>query len=455
MSHSRSEDELPRKFGLSTATYIVLASMIGSGILVSPGFMLWSLQSYSWSFMLWILGGFMAVCGAFCVGEMAAAMPRAGGEYVYLREAMGPLPAFLSGWTSFIMGFAAPIAVNAHVCATYLLSSLGGGPESIPSILAVKLVAASLVLAVSIPNMFGHKESAIMQQGTTWIKGGCYLALIFMAAFFGQWREPLNLETQPPNHPAISILLTQLYFVLFAYLGWNASTYVAGEIKSPEKNLPRSLLLGIGLVMLVYIGVNGVIALALPPDAISNPSDAERVLYLAVDRLFGSAWAGSLSLLIGLTFLASISAYVVTGPRVYYAMAKDGLFPAMAGDLHKKSSIPVKSTWMQSALALAILFLFNLESLYQYTAFGLSCFSMLIIASSILLRIKRKDMVRPYRMPLYPLPALIYLVISLFMAFHAFREWTQPSLISLLSILAGIPIYFYFIRRNHLIARDL
>jgi len=178
-----TKQELQRRFGLSTATYVVIASMVGTGILVSPGYMMASLQNYPIIFGLWALGGLLALCGALCVAELAAALPRAGGEYVYLREAYGPMPAFLSGWTSFFLGFSAPLAVAGYIAALYLLTPFGVTQNETGHL--IKIVAAIIIIAITLPNLMGHRHSAWTQNLTTIIKLGLFVALVIGAFLFG------------------------------------------------------------------------------------------------------------------------------------------------------------------------------------------------------------------------------------------------------------------------------
>ena len=188
-----ANDELRRGFGLSTATYVVIASMVGTGILVSPGYMMASLKNYPAIFGLWALGGILALCGALCVAELAAALPRAGGEYVYLREAYGPMPAFLSGWTSFFVGFSAPLAVAGYIAAMYLLTPFGLEEKR----RLIQIVAALIIAVITVPNLFGHRQSAWTQNVTTLLKFGLFVVLTIAALLFGKGRLAHLGEGQP------------------------------------------------------------------------------------------------------------------------------------------------------------------------------------------------------------------------------------------------------------------
>jgi len=434
------KEELQRGFGLSTSTYVVIASMVGTGILVSPGYMMASLGNYPVIFALWALGGLLALCGALCVAEMAAALPRAGGEYVYLREAYGPMPAFLSGWTSFFVGFSAPLAVAGYVAAEYLLKPFGWAEAG--SEFRIKAMASIIIVAITLPNLVGHRQSAWTQNLTTALKFGLFAVLVVVAFLFGSGQ----LSNIGQGRPIASIkpgdAATQLFYVMFAYSGWNAASYLAGEVKNPGKILPRSLLLGAALVTVLYLALNLVFAYAVPLADVTF-DNATQVPTLAVENLFGPGASSVFSVLLGLTFLATVSAFILTGPRVYYAMARDGLFPAVAGRISAKGGVPACAMIAQSACAIIILFAMkNFRDLYQYAAVGLSVFALLFIAAVYVLRWRRPEMERPFRVPGYPVVPAIFMIVIGFMTVFAFKQWPKPSLFSLGSILLGIPVYY-------------
>lgn len=435
---SMQNQGLERKFGLSTATYVVIASMVGTGILVSPGYMMVTLKNYPAIFGLWALGGVLALCGALCVAELAAALPRAGGEYVYLREAYGPMPAFLSGWTSFFLGFSAPLAVAGYIAALYLLTPFGLAQDQTGR---VRLVAAAIIVAITIPNLLGHRQSAWTQNLTTMLKLGLFAALAVLALLFGKGQSSHAGQGQPLGQVELGTAMTQLFYVMFAYSGWNAASYLAGEVRNPGRTLPRSLLLGTGVVVVLYLALNAVFAHAVPLDSVGF-ENAEQVPQLAVEALFGPRASSVFSVLLGLAFLATVSAFIITGPRVYYAMAKDGLFPSIAGRVSKKGQIPTHAMILQSVCAVAILFATDFQNLYKYASVGLSLFAMLFIAAVYVLRWRRPDMERPFRIPGYPITPAVFLVVILFMAVFAFKQWPKPSVYSLGSILLGIPVYY-------------
>jgi APA family basic amino acid/polyamine antiporter len=437
------EHELRRGFGSSTATFVVVASMVGSGILVSPGYMMAALGSYPAIFGLWLVGGILAICGALCVGELAASLPRAGGEYVYLREAYGPMPAFLSGWTSFFLGFSAPLAVAAHVSALYLLAPFGIVPDEGGGGY-VQLAAALIIVLITLPNLLGHRQSAVTQDWSTLLKVALFAGLVVAGFLSGRAELGRLAGSRPLGEVELETAATQLFYVMFAYSGWDAASFLAGEVRRPETTLPRSLLLGTGIVVLLYLALNLLFACAVPLAEV-DASNAEQVPRIAVEHLFGARASSAFSIGVGLTFLATLNAFVVTGPRIYFAMARDGLFPALAGGLGRRGGVPVGAMIAQSVFAIVILFAADFLSLYKYAAVGLSLFALLNVGAVYVLRWRRPDLPRPFRVPGYPVVPALFMASTVFMVVLAFEEWRVPSLYSLASILLGIPVYYLWV----------
>jgi APA family basic amino acid/polyamine antiporter len=401
--------------------------------------MMASLNNYAAIFGLWILGGLLALCGALCVAELAAALPRAGGEYVYLREAYGPMPAFLCGWTSFVLGFSAPLAVAGYIAALYLLKPFGLDTETGH---IVQVTGAFIIVAITLPNLIGHRQSAWTQNLTTIFKLGLFVALVVLAFLFGEGRLTNFAQGQAIREVKVGTAATQLFYVMFAYTGWNAASYLAGEVKNPGKILPRSLLLGTGLVIILYLALNLVFAYAVPLGDVGF-DNAEQVPQLAVENLFGARASSIFSVAVGLAFLATVSAFIITGPRVYYAMAKDRLFPSIASRISEKGQVPIYAMIAQSLLAIIIiLFVKEFKNLYQYASVGWSVFATLFIAAVYVLRWRRPEMERPFRLPGYPVVPAVFMAVTLFMTVFAFKLWWKPSAYSVGSILAGIPVYY-------------
>jgi APA family basic amino acid/polyamine antiporter len=356
--------------------------------------------------------------------------------------------AFLSGWTSFFVGFSAPLAVVSYMAAIYFLTPFGLiGKE--PGHL-VQATAATIIVAITLPNLIGHRQSAWTQNLTTILKLGLFVALVVMAFLFGGGRLAHIAEGQAIREVELGTAATQLFYVMFAYSGWNAVSYLAGEVKNPARILPRSLLLGTGIVIVLYLALNLVFAYAIPLVDVGF-ANAEQVPQLAVENLFGAKASSIFSIAVGLTFLATVSAFVITGPRIYYAMAKDGLFlfPSIVGRISLRGRVPVYAMLAQSVCAIIILFVTDFQDLYKYASVGLSLFALLFIGAVYVLRWRRPDLQRPFRVPGYPVVPAIFMAVTLFMAVFAFMEWWKPSVYSLGSILAGIPVYYVWSLVRH------
>jgi len=278
-----------------------------------------------------------------------------------------------------------------------------------------------------------------------------FVVLAAVAFLFGKGQLSNIGQGRPIGSIKPGDAATQLFYVMFAYSGWNAAGYLAGEVKNPGRILPRSLLLGTVLVTVLYLVLNLVFAYAVPLSDVTF-DNATQVPTLAVQNLFGPGASRVFSVLLGLTFLATVSAFILTGPRIYYAMAKDGLFPAVAGRISAKGGVPVCATIAQSACAIIILFAMkNFRDLYQYASVGLSVFALLFIAAVYVLRWRKPEMERPFRLPGYPVVPALFMIVILFMTVFAFKQWRTPSLYSLGSILVGIPVYYVwsFVRSRH------
>jgi APA family basic amino acid/polyamine antiporter len=441
----------PRGYGAAMAVYVVVSSMVGVGILTTSGFTVAAVGSNQLMIALWLGGGVVALCGALSVAEMAAALPASGGDYVYLYQAYGPLPAFLSGWVSFLIGFAGPIAASAFASATYLLAPLGlTGPTGR---LAHLGLATAAILTFAVIHTSGQHHSRWAHSAVTLLKLVVLLTFVLAGLAVG-WRTMANLADRPPiDLKVTSAMLFSLVYISYGYTGWNAPAYITGEVKDPGRTLPRAILIGTVGVTLLYLGLNTVYALAL--EAADVRAIAEKdgfnavtpIAELAAKRLFGRSVSAPLSVAFGLTLLASLSAYVLTGPQVAYAMARAGHFPA-GGHLSARTKTPTTATVMQVAWALVLLWSGSFESIVIYASVGLALFSILSVSSVYALRRKRSDLPRPFLTPGYPVTPAIFLVVTTVLTLAAFVERPIASICSLLSILAGVPVYYLWTRRG-------
>ena len=437
-------------FGLSVAIYVVVSSMVGVGVLTTSGYTVAAVGSNQLMLGLWLFGGIVALCGALTIAELSAALPASGGEYIYLYEAYGPPVAFLSGWVSFIIGFAAPIAASAFAAASYLLAPIGLPQAN--GRLTVQVVATLAILAFAVIHSSGRGRTVRIHSAVTLLKVGI-LASFLIAGLAAGWRRGMNLADRPPLDLGVATaMLFSLIYISYAYTGWNAAAYLAGEIEDPGRRLPWAILIGTAAVIILYLGLNLVYALALPAAEVVRIAERDGfdavapIADLAARRLFGPTWAAPLSVAVGMTLLASLSAYVLTGPRVAFAMARAGHFPAIAGRLSARSRTPAVATAMQVTWALVLLWTGSFESIVIYSGVGVALFSMLAVSSVYVLRRIRPDLPRPFRTPGYPIVPAVFLAVMGLLSLMAFAQRPWASLYSLLSILAGLPVYYLWVR---------
>ena len=437
--------EAPPAFGLATATFIVISSMVGTGVLTTSGFTVYFTGSNQLMLMLWVAGGVLAVCGAVSLCELAAALPRSGGDYIFLREAYGPLIAFLSGWVSFLIGFGAPIAASSSAAAHYLLAP--AGLDEAPAALARPALASAAIVALTAVHCLGRRATVLAQAGMTSVKLIVLIGLAAagLAAGQGGWA---NLADRPPLTSDVFLgMASSLIYISYAYTGWNAADYIAGEVDRPQVVMPRAILAGTGLVLVIYLALNTAYALSISAGDIramvkesGNLDAVAPIAQIMAERLFGSQLAGPLSIALGLTLLASVSAYVLTGPRLACAMARDGLFPAVAGRTSARG-VPVIATVLQSAWAILLLWTASFERIVVFAGVGLAAFSLLSVAAVFVLRHTRPDLPRPFRTPGYPLIPAVYLVGTGLLTAAVIAQRPLLAGVSLASIAAGIPVY--------------
>jgi len=439
----------PPAFGLVTAVFVVVSSMIGTGVLTTSGFTVAATGSNQLMLALWVVGGVLALCGALSLAELAAALPESGGDYVFLREAYGPLAGFLAGWVSFLIGFGGPIAASAAAAAKYLIVPLRLEGRSAA---AVELgLATAVIIGLAAVHCLGRRSTIRAQATMTSAKLVILttLAAVGLATGWGRWE---NLADRPAFAPNLAVAIaSSLVYISYAYTGWNAAAYVAGEVTSPRRDVPRAILIGTGLVTGLYLALNLAYALALPAAEIrtivaEQGLDAVApIAQLAAERLFGSRVADPLSVAIGLTLLASVSAYVLTGPRVAMAMARAGQFPALAGG-ESRTGAPVAATLLQAGWALVLLWTASFETILMYAGVGLAIFSMLSVSAAFVLRARRPELSRPFRVPGYPLVPAVYLLGTGLLT--AAVAWERPGVaaVSAATIAAGVPVWWLWCR---------
>lgn len=345
--------QLDRKLTLFPVTNIVVANMIGAGIFTTSGLLMQNLQNPLLMLLLWLTGGFIALCGALSYGELGAAFPRAGGEYAFLSELYHPLLGFLSGWVSLIAGFSAPIAASAIGFSEYLLRAFPQlstilGP--FPELWLKRILSIAIIVLFTAIHLRGIQFGARIQNWLTMLKvvliGG--LIVIGFAAGQGDWTHLTVERSYTFDLDGWKTIGLSLMWIMFAYSGWNAATYIGSEIKNPKKNLPSSLLLGAGLVMILYFLLNLFYVYAVDPQSMQGVIS---ISGLAAGQAFGKAMESTISMMIAFALFSSLSAFLILGPRVYYAMAKDGLFFKGLSQVNTKFHVPAKAILLQGSIA--------------------------------------------------------------------------------------------------------
>jgi len=437
-----AEEKLQRKLGLFPATNIVVANMIGAGIFTTTGLLMSGLNNPVLMLTLWLVGGIIALCGALSYGELGAAMPGAGGEYLFLSRLYHPVFGFLSGWVSFIVGFSAPIAASALGFSEYFTRAVPLtflGPEGSKTFLAV-----AVILIFTMIHYTGIKSGALIQNILTILKVSLILFLL-LAGFISGNGNPANFSTGGGAGPGLSGLKTiglSLMWIMFAYSGWNASTYMGAEIKNPTKTLPRSLLFGTLIVIFLYLSVNALYVYSAEPDEMKGVIS---IGGLAMGKLFGPSADTLFSLLIAFALFSSLSAFIIIGPRVYYQMASDGLFFKSVARIHPKFQVPSNSILLQGAIAVILALSGTFEQILTYMGFALGIFPILTIAG--VFKQRRANPSAP-KMPGYPLTQIIYILAGLMILVLSFMERPKESSIALLTVIVGIPAYYLFRRNN-------
>jgi APA family basic amino acid/polyamine antiporter len=445
-----SEEKLERKLGLFPATNIVVANMIGAGIFTTSGLLMTGLNDPLLMLALWVVGGIIALCGALSYGELGAAMPGAGGEYLFLSKLYSPLYGFLSGWVSFMVGFSAPIAASALGFSEYFMRALPGISQwaettgFISPAMTGKLLAISVILVFTFIHYRGIKYGARIQNVLTVLKVALILLLV-VAGFMSGKGDLSNFtagDKAPSGLAGMKTIGLSLMWIMFAYSGWNASTYLGAEIKNPSRTLPRSLIMGTLIVMILYLGVNLLYVYGIKPNEMK---DVISVGGLAMGNLFGRSADILFSLLIGFALFSSLSAFLIIGPRVYYSMAKDGLFFRSVAKIHSKFLVPSNSILLQCLIAVILVFSGTFEQVLTYMGFALGIFPLLSVAGIWILRRRNPSAMR---IKGFPFTQVIYMAAGIMILVLSFMERPMESSVALLTVAIGIPAYFIFKKTN-------
>lgn len=437
---------IARKIGLITATSIVVANMIGAGIFTTSGIMAANLPSSGWVIACWVIGGLIAIAGALTYAELSTRMPVEGAEYAYLRRLFHPAIGFLTGWVSFVVGFAVPIAASAIGFSFYLSASLNGELLSSPATMELIRKAMAVVVVIVFTGIhycgvhLGSRVQNILTAGKVILVTG--VAVIGLLMGKGDWSQ-INFNTSG-NFQGLAVG-TSMMLVSFAYAGWNAAAYIAGEMKNPKKSLPLSLLVGTAIVMLIFLAVNLFIFYNVPFDQLKG---VITVAESASVHAFGQWMGRGLSIVIAFALLSSLSAYLLIGPRVTFAMARDGLFFKFAGNIHPKYGVPGYSILIQGALAVIFVLVGSFEQLLVYMGFSLSIFPWLAVAGVFIARRRQVGDEHAVKTWGYPVIPAFYLVATLGLMIVAYINRPLESSVAVFTVLLGIPCYYLWIKRR-------
>jgi len=430
------------RFSSRTILAVVIANMIGTGVFTSLGFQLLEIQSGFVLMMLWITGGLAALCGALCYAELGAALPRSGGEYNFLSRILHPAAGFVSGWISASIGFTAPVALAAMTFAAYASSSV----PALAGTWTQKCLAITVVVLLATLHSSNHRKSGGLQNLFTLIKvlvivGFCTVAL----AAVDSW-QPISILPAAGDSQLVlsSAFAVSLIYVSYAYTGWNAATYLSGEMTNPQKELPKVLAAGTGIVMLLYLGLNFVFLKVAPIDAMRGQIEIGAI---AAGAVFGEQGRQITGLILAVLLISTVSAMTVAGPRVLQVIGED--FAALRFLSRSNSDgIPTSAIWFQSAGAILFIVFSGFESILLFAGFILALNSFVTIAALVVLRFREPELERPYRVFAYPLPPAIYLMLTGWTITYVLLERPQEAFFGIAVVTLGLLVYWLTMRRQ-------
>jgi basic amino acid/polyamine antiporter, APA family len=418
------------------ATAIVVADMVGVGVFTSLGFQVKDIPSGFSILLLWIIGGVVALCGVFSYSELGAMFPRSSGEYNLLSRTFHPSVGFLAGWVSATVGFAAPVALAAMAFGEYAKSVLPGWP---PLGLAI-----AVVWLVSLVQLSGVRHSSSFQLISTILKVALILAFLLAGFIIG---TPQAVSFAPSasdfTHVTSGPFAIGLVFVMYSFSGWNAATYIIGEMRTPQQSLPRALLAGTLIVLVLYVALNAVFLQTTPIEKLSGQLDVARI---AGSYIFGDFGGRIVGAMICIGLVSSISAMMWIGPRVMMTMGED--IPALRVFARRSSQgAPAYAILFQLAVANLMLFTRSFEAVLDFIQFALLFCSFLTVLGLVKLRFTHPDAPRPYRAWGYPITPLVFLLVTAFMMYHLLTERPLQSFFGTLIMISGLLIYAVFRKR--------
>ncbi len=431
-------ERLPRRLGLWSAVAVLVGSVIGSGIFRVPAAVAAAVSDPGPVLLTWAFGGLLALCGALTLAELAAALPRSGGVFAYILEAFGPLPAFLFGWSYLAVIRAAALGAIATIFAEYLTRFVALDP------MQVRYVAAGLIVLVGIFNYVGVARAAAVMNLATVGKFGA-LALLVGLAFLAGDGDTANFTASSGSAVSMSAVATVLVAVMWTYDGWADLSYMGGEVRDPQRTLPRALILGTLAIIAIYMAVNVAYIYLVPlPEMATSPliaaTAAERI------PLLGDLGARGVALVVMLSTFGAVNGSMMTGPRVFFAMADRGLFFPAIARVSPRFHSPSVAIWLAVALGVIYVLFNDFAQLADKFVLGIWPFYTLAVAAVFVLRRRRPDLERPYRVWGYPVVPIVFLVSSVGMVVNALVTRPVDTGITFGIILLGLPVYWVWRR---------
>lgn len=432
-----------KNYTLPVAIMLVIANMIGTGVFTSLGYQVGPLPSGFVILVLWLVGGVVALSGAFTYAEIATTLKRSGGEYLYLAKIFHPALGFLSGWMSAIVGFAGAISAVAIAIGAYATEALG---------ISTELIAVASIVLVSTIHWFGVKTGGIAQTILTTIKLSLIAFFCIAPFFFSSSETQINFLPQPGDwslilSPGFAI---SLVFVVYAYTGWNASAYIAGNLENPKRNLPLSLVAGTGIVVVIYLLLNAMFMYSTTFSELDGQNDIGNVVAY---KLFGDKVGFIFAGIFSVALLSTLSAMTIAGPRVTEAMGEDyGLLKIFTRK--NKYEMPYLAILAQGAWAIFLVLVSSFKEIIQYISVSLSIFSMITVIGIFWLR-KQHPHADAYKVPLYPITPLIFVGCTIWMIYYVAADDPMILIYSLATLIPGYILYILANRFNQKQASDI
>lgn len=436
-------DRLPRRLGFWSAVAVLVGSTIGGGIFRTPAVIAERVPAAGPMFGVWVLGGLLALCGALTYAELAGLYPRSGGVYVYIREGFGRLPAFLFGWTELVLIRASALGAISTPFAEYLLRSVGRDPAQPANAGLVHYVAAAAIALTAALNYYGVRWSALVLNLTTAAKYGALLLLVVLAFFVGHGDVAHFAVSAGPLTPGLFGLA--LVSVLWAYDGWGDLSFVGGEVKDPERNLPRALVVGTAAIIAIYLLVNAAYLYLLPLDRMAR---SPLVAADAAQVVLGQFGIGAVSVVVMLATFSTLVGSILTAPRIFFAMADDGLFFRAVAKVHPRHQTPSTAIVLTACLGVGFVLIRTFEQLADQFVVAIFPFYALAAAAVFVLRRRQPDRPRPVRVLGYPVVPLLFVLATFVILGNALWSHPRETGFAFLIILLGVPVHWWWLGRR-------